>query len=153
MDIDRIVFTVPGTPVGKGRARSVPLMRDGAPVIGKGNRPVVKHYTPAKTVSYENLVKFYAQQAMQGRAPLQCAVAVVLKSFVTPPASWSKRKKERALAGEIFPEVKPDFDNIQKIMCDAVNKIVWDDDKRVCDVVFRKRYDSVSRVVMGVKPL
>ena len=47
-----VTFTVPGTPVGKGRPK----------FARRGNFTVA--YTPEKTASYENLVKIAAGQAM-----------------------------------------------------------------------------------------
>ena len=52
-----LTFTVPGTPIGKGRARAT---------IAGGH---ARMYTPEKTVSYEGLVANRAQVAMAG-APL-----------------------------------------------------------------------------------
>ena len=49
------------------------------------------------------------------------------------PASWSQKKRAEALAGVIRPAVKPDFDNVAKLYCDALNGIVWQDDKQIVD--------------------
>ena len=136
-----IVFVVPGTPVGKGRPK----------FARRGN--FVTTYTPEKTASYENLVKIAAGRAMSGRAPIDGAVAVSLSIYVTPPASWSQKKQRAALSGEIYPTTKPDIDNVEKAVFDAMNEIVWKDDKQVVDVDKKKRYAIKAEVVVQVRAL
>lgn len=131
-----IEFVIPGKAVGKGRPR---FRRVGA---------FVRTYTPEQTVSFENLVKHYASQAMAGNPPTGLAVSVVLQMYVTPPQSWSKKKRQMAIEGQIFPLTSPDCDNCLKAVMDACNEIVWNDDKQAVDVVVSKRYaDSNFSVV------
>lgn len=137
-----ISFIVPGAPVGKGRPR----------FAKRGN--FVQAYTPEKTASYENLVKMAAAKAMAGRQIIIGAVCVGIHLFVTPPASWSQKKQREAISGSgIFPTSKPDVDNVIKGIFDAMNEIVWKDDKQVVDVVVSKRYCTTARAVVEVMPL
>lgn len=139
--VDGITFVVPGTPVGKGRPRAA---RRGAHVV---------MYTPPATASYENLVKLKAEAAMQGRAIIAGAVEVALYLYVTPPASWSAKKKAAALDGWLYPTTKPDIDNVTKGFFDACNGIVWGDDKQVVDALVRKRYSDTAKVVVKIKEI
>jgi len=139
--MNAIAFVVPGTPVGKGRPR----------FAKRGN--FVSTYTPEKTASYENLVKVLAQEAMQGRALMDGPVSMGLVIEVTPPESWSQKKKRAALAGEIRPTSKPDIDNVLKGICDAMNEIVFKDDKQICEVSINKRYAELARAVIDVRAL
>ena len=136
-----VSFVIPGVPVGKGRPK----------FARRGNFTVA--YTPEKTASYENLVKVKAEEAMAGRAVISGAVAVGIRIFVTPPASWSLKKQRAALAGEILPTSKPDIDNVAKGIFDACNHIVWHDDKQACDVTITKRYDSTPRAIVEIREL
>ena len=136
-----IIFTIPGTPVGKGRPK---FARRGASVTT---------YTPEKTASYENLVKVKAEEAMVGREVIAGAVAVTILLFITPPASWSNKKMLQALNHEIMPTTKPDIDNVIKGIFDAMNEIVWNDDKQVVDVTIRKRYANTARATVEVRPI
>ena len=113
-----ITFTVPGNPVAKGRARA--FIRGGH----------VGHYTPEKTANYENLVKLVAVDGMKGKQMIVGPAGVVIDLFFQIPASWSKKKKAAALNGEVRPTVKPDCSNVLKSIEDALNGIVWADDKR-----------------------
>jgi Holliday junction resolvase RusA-like endonuclease len=136
-----VAFTVPGTPVGKGRPK----------FARRGN--YVTTYTPEKTASYENLVKVKAEQAMIGRQMIEGPVEVSIRLIVTPPASWSQRKQRDALEGRIFPTSKPDIDNVVKGIFDACNEIVWKDDKQAVDVRVVKRYGAVARAAVEVRAL
>lgn len=137
-----VAFVIPGTPVGKGRPK----------FARRGN--FVSTYTPEKTASYENLVKVKAEEAMHGRPVIAGAVCVGIHLFVTPPASWSQKKQREAVSGRgIFPTSKPDVDNVIKGIFDAMNEIVWKDDKQVVDVVVSKRYCTTARAVVEVRPL
>lgn len=136
-----IAFVVPGVPVGKGRPR---FARRGA---------FVSTYTDSKTASYENLVKLAAAEAMQGRAIIDGAVAVTIALFVTPPASWSQKKQRAALEHATMPTSKPDVDNVIKGIFDAMNDIVFRDDKQVVDLSVQKRYAETPRAFVKVTAL
>lgn len=139
--MSEIYFTVPGTPVGKGRPK----------FARRGN--FVTAYTPEKTASYENLVKLAAAEAMKGTELITGPVKVRIFLFVTPPASWSNKKRINALNGGIFPTSKPDLDNSAKLALDACNEIVWKDDKQVVDLTVRKRYAEQARAMVHVQEL
>lgn len=129
-----IEFIVPGNPVGKGRPK---FARRGK---------FVQTYTPEKTVSYENLIKLKAEQAMQGMDLIAGPVKLGLNISVSIPASWSKKKKAAAVAGEIKPTTKPDIDNIVKAVGDAMNNIVFKDDSQIFEVSARKAYAEIPGV-------
>jgi Holliday junction resolvase RusA-like endonuclease len=129
-----IEFHVPGAPVGKGRPR---IGRVGAHA---------RMFTPAKTVSYELTVALAAQQAMFGRPLFDGAVSVAMAINCPIPASWSKRKQKDALHGRILPTTKPDIDNVEKSIFDALTGVVWRDDVQVVRVMKSKRYAETPGV-------
>ena len=133
-----IDFSVPGIPVGKGRPR----------FARRGN--FVTTYTDEKTATHENLVKMAAHRAMNGLAPLGCALTVTIWLYVTVPASWSKKKQAAALSGTLFPTTKPDLDNSAKLLLDACNEIVFYDDKQVVNLSITKRYSNTAMSVVRV---
>ena len=69
------------------------------------------------------------------------------------PASWSQKKQRQALLGEIYPTTKPDVDNVEKAVFDAINGVVWRDDVVVVDVVKRKRYSAHPGLSVTVEPM
>jgi Holliday junction resolvase RusA-like endonuclease len=134
----KISFVIPGAAVGKGRPR--------ATTRGK----FVSMYTPEKTASYENLVKIKAQEAMAGNPPTDCACLVNIDIFVSVPASFSKKTAKEALDGTRYPTTKPDIDNVIKGIFDAMNGIVFRDDKQVVDCRIIKRYWETPEVAVAV---
>jgi Holliday junction resolvase RusA-like endonuclease len=132
-----ITFTIPGSPVGKGRPR----------FAKRGN--FVQTYTPEKTASYESLVKLAADVAMAGAVPMDCAIICEIYIEITPPASWSKKRVQQALDGVVMPTVKPDLDNVGKLVLDACNGIVWVDDKQVVKLLVTKCYGMHNLVMVA----
>lgn len=129
---------VPGPPVAKGRARSV---------VRCGH---IAHYTPRKTVQYENLVRFSAQQVIGQSSILVGPIALKVSAYMTIPKSWAKSKKEESNAGKVLPTSRPDLDNIVKSVKDGLNGIAWLDDAQVTTIVASKRYDLNPRLEIQI---
>src|SRR5690606_17037782 len=113
---------IPGQPQGKARARSriIKSKRTG--------QQFVSHYTPADTRRNELTIRTLAVAAMRGRPPMPGPVRLELLIAFEVPKSWPKWKTEMALAGQIAPTVKPDSDNVEKSVKDALNGVAWVDD-------------------------
>jgi len=135
-----IEFTIPGTPVAKGRPR----------FARQGKR--IRTYTPTKTENYEAAVRLYAIQAMRGRQIISRPVIVAIALFFEPPASWPKGKREGALNGAWYP-TSIDLDNSAKTLLDACNAVVWVDDRQVVELFVRKSYSKVARAMVEVTEL
>ena len=78
------------------------------------------------------------------------ALNVIITEFRAIPKSWSKRKHIAANMGDIRPTTKPDWDNIGKAVCDALNGLVWKDDSQIVHATTEKYYSDDPRVVIGV---
>lgn len=127
-----MTFSIPGAPQGKARPK---VVRQGA---------FSKAYTPEKTVNYEALVKLSYQQAAGGLfLGAGVPVRVRIDAYYDTPKSESKKKLRNMLAGLLFPTKKPDWDNIGKIICDALNGIAWKDDAQIVDGHVLKHYSEV----------
>lgn len=136
-----ITIWIPGIPVGKGRARAVI----------RGGR--IGHYTPKTTLGWEKGAKTLAKAAMRGRPPLEGPVEVLIVAWMPVPASWPAWKRAAALAGEIMPTTKPDKDNIEKAVMDALNGVAWRDDALAVDGRTTKRYADSPGVAVVVNAL
>lgn len=150
MNTGLISFVVPGQPVAKARTRSVPLMRNGKPVLGAGGRPIVTNYTPKRTVSYEGLVRFTGKQAMGSRPLLEGPLAMNLYIDMQIPESKSQKWKRAALAGMQRPTTKPDLSNVVKALEDGLNGVVYADDKQIVEMSICKRYAATPGVRVDV---
>ena len=136
-------FVVPGLPKSKLRQRS-------RIVRTKDGRQFVSNYTPAKTQNEEAVIRFAAQHAMDGRAPLEGPLDFRISIFLPVPRSWSGRKQREALNGGVRPAIKPDWDNAAKLS-DACNGIVWRDDSQIVAAHVWKYYSDRPRVVCEVR--
>lgn len=129
-----IVIRLDGEPEGKGRPRFA--------------RATGHAYTPAATRKYESALRLAGQDAIGRRAPIDGALSVVVEARFPVPASWSGKKRRAALAGLVLPTIAPDADNLLK-MLDALNMVVWRDDRQIVEATVRKVYaDKPALVVM-----
>lgn len=135
-----IQFVVPGIPQGKGRARATVI-------AGRA-----RMYTPAKTASYEAMLRDYAHEAMlaAGYKPFEGPLRVTVQAVFPKAASWSKKKAAEA----VWHTSKPDADNLMKCL-DGLNGIVWRDDAQVASASVMKVYsdDGSARLVVRVEAL
>lgn len=132
-----IWIVIPGAPTGKGRPR----------VATRGGH--ARAYTPAKTRTREGIVASLAMDAMAGRPAMTGPVQVAV-SVVSPiPTSWSRRKRAEAI-DQPCP-VKPDLDNIIKLVLDSINGIVFADDRQVVELIASKRYGEEPQIIVTVR--
>ncbi len=122
-------FTIVGPPQGKARPRFA--------------RGVV--YTPPDTANYERVVGLI-YKASKGKL-LEGEVIVTIDAFFDIPKS---AKKAEAKQGVIRPKVKPDVDNIAKIILDGLNGVAYSDDSHVVSLTVNKRYSANPRVEVEV---
>ena len=132
-----ITITIPGEMRGKGRPRF--STRGG---FGRA-------YTDHKTASAETWVRACAVE-QAGMVPLAGPISLSIAIAVEVPASWPKKKRADALAGAVFPTSKPDLDNCAKLIADALNGIVWRDDKQIIRMDLRKHYAERAQTVLTV---
>ena len=112
-----------------------------------------KHYTPEQTRAWKDIVAVYARRAMAGVEPFAGAVKLELAFHVAIPESWPRWKREVANRGEIAPTVKPDLDNFEKAVKDALNEIAWRDDAQVVKASKEKAYSFRPGVAITITPL
>lgn len=105
-------------------------------------------YTPAKTKEYERLIKSVARE---NNIPcITTALKIDITIYKSIPASWTKKKKEQALNGELLPVVKPDIDNYVKAVLDGLNGVLFVDDKQIIELTARKKYSESAKVEVTV---
>lgn len=78
---------------------------------------------------------------------------VHIQAFFETPKSYSKKKRELAIAGRIRPTVKPDTDNISKNIKDALNGIAYPDDKQVVSETIEKFYDDSVYTIVSIEDI
>jgi Holliday junction resolvase RusA-like endonuclease len=122
-----LTFTVPGPPRGKAKKFG----------FGRG-------FNDAATQKYMNDIGWAAKAVIASRpfAVIDWPLQLRLLAVFPVPVSWSLRQQHAALAGEIAPTGKPDLDNIQKCVGDALKGIIWKDDAVITVVHARKIYGA-----------
>lgn len=130
-----MTFIIPGQPQGKGRPRFAKV----------GN--FMRAYTPAETVSFEEKVRGYALR--EGVTRIHGPVMMTISAFRQIPISTSVKKAE-SMEGQ-FCTVKPDWDNIGKIVSDALNGVAFNDDSQVVDVRVTKMWSRSPRIEVTLK--
>ena len=132
-------FVVLGDPIGKGRPR---FRRVGE---------YTQTYSPARTVNYETLIKLeYHAQCEDYMFDANAALGVMITAYKPIPKGTSKRKTLQMLNHVIRPTKKPDWDNIGKIVCDALNKVAFHDDSQIVDGIVIKRYSEQPRLEVEI---
>ena len=127
MDVE---FTVYGEPKGKGRPRFA-------------RTPMgVRTYTPKETELGEAAIAYVFKSECEFYADVGEAVELTIKAFMGIPASAWKKKREQMIFGEIKPTKKPDWDNIGKLVTDALNGIAWHDDAQIVKSTVIKVYTA-----------
>lgn len=126
-----IHFKYRGEAVGKGRPR----------VTRRGGK--IHTYTPEKTRLFEDAIRFELLASTCEAMPIYDAdipLKAEIKIGTKIPSSYSKKKKQKCLNGEIAPTKKPDIDNILKAIFDAMCGFAMADDSQIVEVIAEKLY-------------
>ena len=134
-------FTIWGKPKAKGRPRLSTF------------NGFARAYTPQETIEYENLIKLSYLQAIetQEQVDYEKPIVMTINGYYPIAKSVSKKKKEEMLSGAIRPCIKPDSDNLAKIIADSLNAVAYKDDTQIVDMYIHKWYDEQPRVEVEIK--
>ena len=137
----KLEFTIPGKAVAN---QSFRYTKDG------------RKYTDKEVKGYANWVRLCFERAYPEHPPsvfFEKSLKVHIQAFFEIPKSYSKKKRELALAGKIRPTVKPDTDNISKNIKDALNGIAYPDDKQVVSETIEKFYDDSAYTIVSIEDI
>lgn len=142
--MESIHLEIPGMPFGKQRPQV--------------NNAMGTVFTPGQTIRYEDFIKFLFMQNYPDFEPFgkDEPLELWVNAEYPIPGSWSLKKQKEAAdpLGNLFPTVKPDFDNVAKIIADGLNKVAYYDDKQIVDCIIKKRYTTRSpRVVINIRTI
>ena len=134
-----VLFKIYGPVKGKGRPKFAQM----------GQRTFA--YTPKKTVNYEECVRNAFLEVAKDFNFGEQNIYVEFVEYRLIPKSFSKRRREQALRDEIFPGKKPDMDNVEKCIGDALNRVAYHDDAQICGVKKFKVYTKNDMEYIEVK--
>lgn len=130
-----ITICIPGRPFAKQRPRF--------------SRKTGHAYTPGATVSFERQVGILTAQQVE--RPMTGPVRVTIHATFEPPKSWSKKKRDEHLHR---PHIqRPDCDNLQKAALDGMNRIAFNDDAQVFEIITRKVWGLRPQTVIHLEEL
>lgn len=130
-------FEIPGPVTGKGRPRI--------------NTYTCRAYTPNKTKEYEELAKQYFVLKYPRHIPIEGRVKVSIIAYFKIPKGTNKKNEELMLSGNISPTKKPDIDNIEKIVLDAMNSLAFKDDNQITKLEIEKVYSEEEKVYVKIE--
>lgn len=128
-----IGFQIPGEPVAFARA-------------GKNG---TRHYTPAPQRNFMGVIALCAKRAMGAMPPMTGPLWLQVRATYQHPASWPQKRKDATL----WKTSKPDASNIVKLLEDACNTIVWEDDAQVARAEVDKIYGPIASLTVTVSSL
>lgn len=133
-----VSFTVQGEPFGKQRPRH--------------SRVSGTTYTPKETKTHEKLIRQeYIRQCSGKRFPEGAPLRLYVEAHMGIPKNTSKARRTAMLIKAVRPTKKPDWDNIGKLICDALNGVAYGDDKCICEATVAKHYSDTPRVFVRLE--
>jgi len=131
MSDNRVIeFIIPGKPFPKKRPR-----------LGKGGA-----FNPKENSSFDKIIGFIANTYI--KKPFEGAVRIRIKAYFKVSKSWSQKKKDSHIGKPHLHT--PDFDNLEKAICDGLNKIAYNDDRQISDARTIKRWSTESYTLINI---
>lgn len=128
-------FSIPLKPKAKDRPRH------------RGN----VSYTPKATRDYEEQVRYYYDRDV-GNPPTDKPVMLTLCFNFAQPKGGSVRNK-RTVIGTCPYSSRPDLDNVEKAIQDALNGVAFKDDSQIVAKVSLKRYWFDSSITIIIEEM
>ncbi|NFR85696.1 RusA family crossover junction endodeoxyribonuclease [Clostridium botulinum] len=117
-------------------------------ITGKGRPRFWKGHavTPPATKEYEKKVKqaYLEEKGICFKTPIKVNITAYFKIR----KSYTKKVKEAIRNGDKYPTIKPDIDNIGKIILDGLNKVAFEDDSQVVRLVVSKKWTDQEECVV-----
>lgn len=149
-----VEIVIPGEPHAQGRARAVPLMRNGEPVFQPGTRrPIIQFYDPPGSKEWKKAARAHMVAAIAGAQPFDGPVSLqVVAYFSCPRSQWRVRDPRPAR----WHSSRPDGDNCLKAVKDSAKGVLWVDDSQVAVATVQKviaAQGEPPRTIVIVTPL
>jgi len=109
-----------------------------------------KHaYTQTKTRDFEDKVRAYYLSQFTEEPSYEGAIVLKITVNKKPAESFSEKKKQAMMGMPCT--IKPDWDNIGKIVCDALNGYAYKDDKQVYNGQVIKTYGNHDQIIVEIE--
>lgn len=135
MKTKKISFTVYGEPYGKKNMQ--PRMINGH----------ASQFQPSTNTQYMYRVQssYLAQtDKEEWIISTNAQIEMRIDAFYSIPKNTPKYKVDLMKADIVRPTKKPDCDNISKVICDAMSKMIMPDDAQITDLLVSKHYTATE---------
>lgn len=124
-------------------------------IAGVGKKRFIASHQKQSVKDIHNSIALSAKsQLPRGFKLLDCPLEIKLLFVFSPLKSFSKKKIKEIEGGTIIHKAtKPDLDNTQKLVLDALEGIVYTNDSRICRTYVEKIYGLKARTEIEVKDL
>ena len=92
-----------------------------------------------------------SRERLESGQPLRASLNI----WFAVPESYSYSKRTELLSRGAWHIIKPDCDNLDKAILDALNGLAYDDDSAVCELHVTKRYaaNNAERVEVLIEEI
>ena len=144
----RLAFSIPGVPKGKDRPRA------SARVVYKDGRPlaVVHMHSDDATSNAEKAILQEFRLRYRRHVPWTGPIMLRFTAVFPVTSEFTKAQRDAAARGELYHTGKPDKDNVEKLLVDALNGWAWVDDAQIQGGGV-KRYGSTPRIEVVLEKL
>lgn len=105
---------------------------------------------PKESKDYKSFVRLVASQVAPDTLITE-EIRLRIDVYRKIPKSFSKKKHQQAVDGELRPTTKPDVDNLAKGIKDGLSKVIWHDDSQVTELFVRKWYSDNPRAEVTIE--
>lgn len=121
-------------------------------ITSKSGKQFTTLYTPKQT---RNIVADIRLQSLENRPPepLDGPLAVTVTVILPIPNLFSAKKRDKAIRGEVLPYKKPDLDNVEKSLWDALQGIYYTNDSRICRKNIQKIYGEQPGMMVEIEEI
>ena len=137
------ILTILGNPKAQGRPRAA-----------KKGRFVSVYEDEKDTLAKHDLAVVVQQEAPEKL--IDCAVRVDIHFYFPRPKSHFGTGRNAGIlkpSSPLFHTSKPDRDNLDKLVLDALTGVFWVDDKVVCQGWLQKEYSDKPRIEIFIRIL
>lgn len=131
----------------------VPVPKERARVVRNPQTGKIATFTPSRTNYFSSEIKSVVDHVFRDSDPLQGPIEMSAVFRIEVPASWPKWKREAALRGWIVPTDRPDIDNLEKALLDALNQKAFKDDAYVVRREGEKTYAESAGIDVKMRPM
>lgn len=137
-----ICFFVRAEPKGQPRARAFSRV--------VGGKAITRMYTPGSADGFKGAIQAAAYERKPDQPMLGPVRVSIYCHFPRPKSHYRTGKHAAALRLDAprWHTCKPDTDNLQKVVLDALTSVgYWRDDAQVCDALVQKSYVEIGGTV------